>query len=243
MKGFDGFQGGRQPVIPVPDAFFAILLPQIDNVPELKVTLHLFWLLARRTGLPKVVALSDLMGDPALLRSLKTVKGPRPAEDYLREGLDLALARGTLLMIVVEQIGGGADSWYLLNTEASRQAVGRLQRGEATLGETIHGPVGDVELVRIHKLNIFSLYEQNIGVLTPILADELRDAEISYPEEWIAAAMRLAVESNRRSWRYIQGILRRWEAEGRGVGVDWGDPQTSDVERFTGGRYGHLVET
>ena len=68
MKGFDGFRAGRQAVVPIPDAFFAILLPQIDNVCELKVTLHLFWLLARREGLPKVVAWSELRGDPALLQ-------------------------------------------------------------------------------------------------------------------------------------------------------------------------------
>ncbi len=243
MRGFNGFRGGRQAVVPVPDAFFAILLPQIDNIWELKVTLHLFWLLARRTGLPKVVAQSELAADSDLLQALKTIKGPRPAEDYLREGLDLAVARGTLLMIVVERIGGSEDQWYLLNTEASRLALERLRRGEATLGETLHAPANDMELVRVHRPNIFTLYEQNIGALTPILADELRDAELTYPDEWIGAAIRLAVESNRRNWRYIQGILRRWEAEGRGVGVDWGNPQTSDVERYTGGRYGHLVET
>ncbi len=243
MKGFDGFRAGRQAVVPIPDAFFAILLPQIDNVCELKVTLHLFWLLARREGLPKVVAWSELRGDPALLRTVKTVKGPRPAEDYLREGLDLALARGTLLMIVVERVGGGEDYWYLLNTASSRAALDRLQRAEVTVAETLRVPWTDLELVRIHRPNIFALYEQNIGALTPILADELRDAELSYPEEWITSAIKLAVETNRRSWRYIQGILRRWEAEGKGSGADWADPQASDRERFTSGRYGHLVET
>ena len=146
-------------------------------------------------------------------------------------------------MIVVERVGGGEDYWYLLNTASSRAALDRLQRAEVTVAETLRVPWTDLELVRIHRPNIFALYEQNIGALTPILADELRDAELSYPEEWITSAIKLAVESNRRSWRYIQGILRRWEAEGKGSGADWGDPQTSDRERFTSGRYGHLVET
>ena len=49
--------------------------------------------------------------------------------------------------------------------------------------------------------NIFSLYEQNIGLLTRLLAEELMEAEATYPEVWIEEAVRIAVESNKRSWR------------------------------------------
>src|SRR5579863_9630356 len=101
MRGFSGFRGGREPSVPVPDSFFSILLPQIDNISELKVTLHLFSLLYRRRGLPKAVALSELETDAVLLNSLKTVKGPRPAVDFLREGLEYAVSRGTLLMLTL----------------------------------------------------------------------------------------------------------------------------------------------
>ena len=59
------------------------------------------------------------------------------------------------------------------------------------------------------------LYEQNIGMLTPMIADELRDAERHYPAEWIADAFREAVELNKRSWRYVVRILERWRVEGR----------------------------
>ncbi|PJF33740.1 MAG: hypothetical protein CUN49_17850, partial [Candidatus Thermofonsia Clade 1 bacterium] len=39
-------------------------------------------------------------------------------------------------------------------------------------------------------------------------------AERTYPYEWIVAAIRAAVENNRRSWRYIEAILRRWAVDG-----------------------------
>jgi len=50
MKGFAGFSTKRTRLVPVPDLFFTELLPQIDNLWELKVTLHLFWLLFHRQG-------------------------------------------------------------------------------------------------------------------------------------------------------------------------------------------------
>jgi len=55
--------------------------------------------------------------------------------------------------------------------------------------------------------NIFILYEQNIGLLTPPIADELRQAEQTYPAGWIEEAFREAVSLNKRSWRYIRAIL------------------------------------
>ena len=51
-----------------------------------------------------------------------------------------------------------------------------------------------------------------------MIADELREAEELYPEDWIEDAFREAVGQNKRSWRYIARILERWEHEGRGHG-------------------------
>src|SRR5579885_160848 len=191
MKGFAGFSTQRNRLVPVPDAFFTELLPQIDNLSELKVTLHLFWLLYHRQGLPKAIARSELEEDAALLRSLKTVRGPRPAHDYLREGLERAVARGTLLSLSVSELGGTVERWYFLNTPASREALGRAE-GQQSVEEVL--PVHEVKLVRVQRPNIFTLYEQNIGPLTPLVADELREAELEYPPGWIEDAMRQAVE-------------------------------------------------
>jgi DnaD/phage-associated family protein len=67
--------------------------------------------------------------------------------------------------------------------------------------------------------NIFELYEDNIGLLSPLLADELRDAEATYPSDWIGDAFRIAVANNVRKWSYIQAILESWATEGRGDGT------------------------
>jgi DnaD/phage-associated family protein len=62
---------------------------------------------------------------------------------------------------------------------------------------------------------VFTLYEQNIGPLTPLIADELRDIESDYPAEWIEEAVREAVENNARSLRYIIRVLENWKTQGK----------------------------
>lgn len=62
--------------------------------------------------------------------------------------------------------------------------------------------------------NIFLLYQGEIGPLTGIISDELKEAEKEYPPEWFPMAFREAVDHNARSWRYIETILKRWKVQG-----------------------------
>lgn len=64
------------------------------------------------------------------------------------------------------------------------------------------------------KPNIFRDYEQNFGALTPMIADELRDFEKTYPLDWIEYAMREAVTSNARNVKYVASILKRIQQHG-----------------------------
>ena len=63
--------------------------------------------------------------------------------------------------------------------------------------------------------NIFLLYEQNIGMITPMLADKLRRAERDYPDSWLRDAFDTAVTNNKRNWAYIQRILENWAKHGK----------------------------
>ncbi|MFL5629178.1 MAG: DnaD domain-containing protein [Ktedonobacteraceae bacterium] len=244
MTGFAGFPSGKNPYVPVPEVFFTVLLPEIEDSAELKVTLHLFWLLAQKKGNPRCVSDHDLLADQILLRSLKRRGDPRPPEERLRQGLELALARGTLLQIHLRLVSEGNDlaeiiQWYFFNTARSRKVVDELQGGEMVPARLLTAEHEQVEQeseipvpagaytsnkgaetprniqVEIVRPNIFKLYEDNIGLLTPLVADHLRDAADHYPEEWIEAAFREAVQHNIRKWSYISAILRNWETEGR----------------------------
>jgi DnaD/phage-associated family protein len=66
--------------------------------------------------------------------------------------------------------------------------------------------------------NIFTMYQSNIAMLTPIMADTLQDAEKEYPVDWIYDAIALAVTNNKRNWKYCEAILKRWKTDGKDSG-------------------------
>jgi DNA replication protein len=57
--------------------------------------------------------------------------------------------------------------------------------------------------------SIYAIYEQSIGPLTPMIAEQLEDAVKSYSQEWVLEAIQVAVDRNVRKWAYISAILER----------------------------------
>ena len=90
------------------------------------------------------------------------------------------------------------------------------------------------------KPNVFDLYEQNIGIITPIIADQIQEAEALYPATWIEEAIKLAVKLNRKRWTTISRILERWAAEGKDGEPRRDSEKGADPRQFTRGKYGHL---
>jgi DNA replication protein len=214
---FEGFPAGELRFISMPDLFFAELLPAIDDLAELKTTLHVIWL-RQREG-QQVVTRAELAADETLARGLAALDGD--VEALLAEALARAVARGSLLHASIESEAGPQDA-YALNSEGGRRALARIQSGEV-------GAVGAAAVDRPSvepRPNIFELYEDNIGLLSPILADELRDAEATYPADWIEDAFRIAVANNVRKWRYIQAILESWATKGRDDATSRRDTET-----------------
>jgi DnaD/phage-associated family protein len=233
MKGFSGFPAGKQPYIPVPDLFFSELLPEIDHLGELKVTLHVFWLLTQKKGERRYVSGEELAADRRLLGGLP-LSGMSP-EESLRDALDRAVTRRTLLRVISGQDAERRE-WYFVNSEKGRQAVDDLLAGKWAPRQ-----MGAPVQLQAQRPNIFVLYEQNIGPLTPLLAEELMEAEDIYPLPWIEDAFREAVELNKRSWRYIQRILERWATEGKtDEATRRGDE--GDRRRFIEGEYADYIE-
>ena len=208
MKGFSGFPSGKMPTTPVPNLFFSEVMPQIDHQAELKVTLYCFWRLSLKEGRIRYLLQNELLADDTLVAGLANSRDE--AESLLTDSLERACARGTFLRVALEN-GSDDEKLYFLNTPKGRAAVDSIKRGEWSP----RTDTGTPTIVEIERPNIFILYEQNIGPLTPLIADELRDAEDAYPSHWLEDAFRLAVQNNARSWRYVLAILERWQTEGR----------------------------
>ena len=196
----------------MPAPLLGSLLEQIDDLAELKCTLRVVALLNEKRGHPRFVTLRELQTDPCLTRAVGQTDGG-PVAGHIESALKRAVRRGTLAFAIVGK-GGRRQPIFGLNSETDRRALARLS--EEGLPASPEDPVAGRRLPE--RLNIFALYEQNIGMLSPLISDELREAEGLYPEDWIEDAIKEAVANNRRSWRYISRILDRWEREGRGHG-------------------------
>jgi DNA replication protein len=221
---FHGFRPGARATV-IPSAFFSEVLPRIEDEAELRVTLFLMFALGRHKGYPRYVSHHELEALGPLAESL----APLPGEiaDNLERGLALAVQRETFLAVDVEQ-GGLHQRLYLLNTPSDRRSLERMRDGVLKVGRPLpehrEPPAPERE-------NVFQLYEENIGPITPLVAEELREAESLYPFEWIEEAMREAALLNKRSWRYAARILERWAMEGRQSEKAGRDPGADDSIR------------
>jgi DnaD/phage-associated family protein len=187
MKKFTGFTD-KETFTQIPDSFFRQLLNEIADADELKVTLYALWRFEHMEGRLRFLREQDFA---------ELVPDPGPA-------LEKVVQRGSLL-----QVEKNAAAFYYLNSPRGRAAAEAFAKGQRYVpeGAAPSNPPPD------HP-NIFKLYEENIGPLTPLLADALKDAEQTYPPEWVAEALEIAVKSNKRNWKYVEAILRRWKEEG-----------------------------
>ncbi len=207
---------------PVPSLFFSRLLPQMERPEELVVTLYFFYAQGLQRRSPPFVTRRELAADVTLARALANLAGE--GGEPLDRGLALAVERGSLLR--VEARGDGrSEELYLLATPHNRRAAQELAGAELRLDEPLPAATP------VQPPNIFALYEENVGGITPLIADDLKDAEERYPPQWMEAAFREAVAMNKRSWRYIHSILKRWEAEGPDYEEAGRDPKADWLER------------
>jgi DNA replication protein len=203
MTSFGGFPESDRNT-PIPDAFFNVLLPEVDDADELRVILYVLWRVQHMQGTVRALSEADIIDS-----------GLHAPPERVLAGLEKAVKRGAILRAT-----HGARTLYFLNSPRGRATADAFSaRGDDGATDTFSEP--------LERPNSFRLYEENIGPLTPLLADALRDAEETYTPEWIADAITLAVEHNKRSWKYCEAILKRWKEEGRGQKQDRRDNQAA----------------
>lgn len=188
MSKFKGFTDSET-FTQLPDRFFQQLLREIDDADELKVTLYFLWRAEHMDGPFRALTKMDF-----------DVKQIGLSAQEIKSGLEKAVKRGSLLTVKKE-----AAVYFLLNSPRGRAGVQAMESGKWSPG---------VASAPMERPNVFKLYEENIGPLTPLIADTLKDAEELYSDEWIADAIELAVKNNKRNWKYCEAILKRWKEEG-----------------------------
>jgi DnaD/phage-associated family protein len=184
------------------------ILARAHDLAEVKVVLQI----ARLTAVQDTprVPLERLLR-PESVRVVVGLDSPEPAEDRVLRAIEQAVGDGLLYRIDVRD-SAKQRAFLLLASRANRDLLDRLRAGDAGAEVALSLPAGNE--IALHRPNAFSLYERHIGPLTPLIAAHLREAERAYPREWLEEAILQSAEYSARSWRYIEAILERWEAEG-----------------------------
>jgi len=221
---FNGFQEDKNEFTGIPDVFFRELLPKLEDINEIKLCLYILWKAYAIGDFGMPVTTADILLDEIFISGLKSSSDG--ADKLVANILENMVVSNILIKIRSGSIE--KPNIYFINSPLGRKAATeksqKLQPVKTTLDQI--------------QPNIFRLYQENIGPLTPIIADALREAEDNYPVEWIEEAIKIAVQNNVRRWRYVESILDRWQKEGRD-GTDREDDQ-EDYRRYIKGEYGEI---
>ncbi len=184
----------------VPNAVLGRVLAEVDEPNTLKMVLRAIWLLERQRGFPRYISIEDLRRD----RVLSTVFDD---DAEFAKSLAAAIAHGVLLEIAVN-----SSQCLMLNTESAR----RVSSHEFDPAANLDGePDGwDSPTTSTLPPDAFRAYEENIGVLSPMIRENILSALEDFTDEDITHAVRIAVENESRSWSFVAGVLRRWLRDG-----------------------------
>ncbi len=215
MSLFPGFTSSET-FTQIPDSFIR-LLNEIEDAAELKVALYAIWRIEHIEGNFRALCETDFETE-SLGMGIKEI----------RRGLKKCLERGTLL-----KAGHEADVFYFLNSPRGRLAAEAFAKGQWRESARIMS-------APLKKSNVFKLYEENIGPLTPLISDMLREAEKNYPGAWFEEAFEIAVSRNVRNWRYVEAILTRWKENGKDERKNKQDI-IKDADRYTDSEFSEFI--
>ena len=237
MRDIDAFRGFPTPTqaTPIPEAFFAEILPRLTSAEEIKLFLVVLRRIRGRKGAIRFVTAQELAQAPELGEQTESTVDEstqdsgndvtRAMADFVRAGvfLEVELADG--------------DTAYFVNDSEGRRTAERVKAGDAELSP--RRTKVQTEEPASQPGEIFRLYEDTIGPIPGAgIAQELSETEQEYPAAWIREAFQEAAAQNARRWAYVRSILRNWRDRGRGDGTTQRRPAK---DRYRGGEYGQVV--
>ena len=199
---FDGFPPDVR-YFPIPAPIFGPLLEEIDTLAELKTVIRVLWMIQQKKGPIKFVTQNEILADRTLINALGKT-------ELVISSIQAAVSRGIFIKTQHEN----GSPVYATNSDFNRRSAGNFGISPDDSYTLEPEPWEAAEILP----SIYSLYEQNIGILTPIIGEQIGEAEEKYPAVWITDAIKESASQNKRSWAYISGILERWHREGRDDG-------------------------
>ena len=198
IKGFplpDDFATTR-----VPNALLGRVLSTVDDPDEIKLILRAIWLLEHQRGYPRYITRDDLRRD----RVLSVAITDQPDFD---RSLNSAIEHGVFVEATIN-----GNICLMFNTESARRASIEVSSTTDNLKKDDNG--WEAPAASTGSADAFRAYEENIGILSPMIRQSILAALEDFTDEDITHAIRIAVENESRSWSFVAGVLRRWARDG-----------------------------
>ena len=198
IKGFplpDDFRTTR-----VPNAVLGRMLSSIDEIDEIKLILRAIWLLERQRGYPRYITCDDLRRDRVLSVTI-------PDRSDFDRILRLTIEHGIFIQISINN-----NICLMFNTDSARRASIEVSSSAVSLNKD--GDYWETPAISNAPADAFRAYEENIGILSPMIRQSILAALEDFTDEDISHAVRIAVENESRSWSFVAGVLRRWARDG-----------------------------
>ena len=196
-----------QKIIPVPAQLFTEILPGLHDQSQLRATLYAWYAIASRGGGQRYVYLSQLLTDPVLLSWFIHLDG----KNGIRRGLEQSCKDGIFLELQID----GHNKILTPNDESGARLMTDLKADLAAQDNNSGTSSTHADYEKSVLSDVIKKYENEIGLLTPAIAEMIAIAEQKYPTAWILEALDIAAQSNARSWKYVSAILARWKDEGK----------------------------
>ncbi len=239
MRKFDGFRDKPILLIDIPDQFFTDILPIIADLHQLKLALYLLFTFGKIESGFHYTTLFTIL-DKMEIDQILGFEEIDPSRDSLIEHLKTNLKNLSelgIIFLVDTGLPDKPDTLIFLNSSKGRAAIQAYQNGQLSVEGNIIGN----SAWENSKPSLFTLYEDNIGPLTPIIADAIIDAENDYPERWISEAINLSAKRNIRNWNYINAILKKWRQNGRDESVE-AEGEKPDYKKYSDGEFADLID-
>lgn len=183
----------------VPNAVLSAVLNEVEESGTVKLILRAVWLLERQRGFPASITVNELRHDRVLIRVFKS-----------KERFDAALDQSLNLGVLIKFELNNADA-LMLNTVSATRQVGHAKGAQS---ENIDDDGWDASVGSETPDDAFRAYEENIGILSPMIRENITAVLQDFSDEDIIEAIKIAVENENRSWSYVAGVLRKWARDG-----------------------------
>ena len=211
-------------VVPVPGVIFGPVLEEIHDVVGLKCVLRIFFLLHRNRSNNGFIEMREVLGDSVLSKALEGNTKDQKRK-IIGRVVELAVAHGILLTQTIQTAGEKEIRLYL-NSLANRKMTDSVQ-DEIRSNQPL--PVLSVTECSSSGTNVFQLYEELIGIITPMAAERLKDLEKEYSAMSIQEAFRTAASQDKRRLAYVEAILRSGKESDRRNGARGRRPEKVSI--------------